>query len=567
MRHYAKTIRSLTSFIKASPFLVAQKLFSVIAYKLISLLPPIAAAGIVAAATEGNFNAIWPYVAACAIFFLLYFASCAWSMYTYTVLDDFYYLTIQRRIFNHVAENEAILDEISHATIADTCSDDIQYIIDVVNDSCHTVANFIQLIIIFIIFAYYNILVATIALIIDLIYILLTNENSHAFARSYEGTRRSNDKIINILNQMLTNLKQVKSLDIMPALAKKLTHTENEWSDHYHRKRRLATIRECLIPLILYGGKLVIYILLAYLVATGQMPIDRLILLVSYYELIMVCTEEALDYLLNLSTNGVRIKRIKTILDYTQGDDFDYGDLGNDNIDGVVIFDDVYYSENRHPILQGVSFKALPNEITAIVGRQGAGKSAIISLLYRLNHVKSGSILIDDESIYNYSKKVYSSNVSGVFQTPFTFKMSIRDNLALADPDPKAQAKACRRVGLSAKIKSLPKGYNTILDDNNQTFTNAELQRLAIARALLTKSEILLFDDITSIIDPVSAQGIAELLDNLKTDHTIIVVTHQPEIMRVSDRVIVLKDGKISTKGANKAVLKRSKLYRQLAQV
>lgn len=487
-------------------------------------------------------------------------------MYVYTALDDYYCITIQRLIFRHVSENDNILGELSHATIADTCSDDVQYIVDVIDDACHAIAGLIQLVIIFIVFGFNNIFVAILALIIDLIYIILTNENSHAVARSYEGTRRSNDKLINILNQMLANLTQVKSLDIMPRLAKKLTRTEDEWSDHYRQKRRYSTIRECLLPLILYGGKIIIYILLAYLVVSGRMTIDRLVLLVSYYELIMSCTNETLDHLLELSTNGVRIKRIKTILSFSQESDFDYGDLENDNIDGMVTFDEVYYSENRKPILQDVSFKALPHEITAIVGRQGAGKTAIINLLYRLNRVKSGSILIDDESIYNYSKKVYSTNVSGVFQTPFTFKMSIRDNLALADPDPKAQAKACRRVGLAAKIKNLHRGYNTILDDIHSVFTNAELQRLAIARALLTKSEILLFDDITSTIDPVSAQGIADLLKDLKEDHTIIVVTHQPEIMKVADRVVVLKDGKISAKGANKAVLKRSALYRQLAQ-
>ena len=178
------------------------------------------------------------------------------------------------------------------------------------------------------------------------------------------------------------------------------------------------------------------------------------------------------------------------------------------------------------------------------------------------------TVLIEkNDDIYNYSKNIYTSNVSGVFQTPFTFKMSIRDNLSLTDPNIQHQAKACKRVGLDRVIKNLPKGYNTILDDAHPVLTAGQLQKLAIARALLTRAEILLFDDITSTVDPDSVKDIAAIITDLKDDHTIIIVTHQPELMKIADRVIVLKDGKISAKGANAAVLKRSALYRQLRQL
>ena len=215
-------------------------------------------------------------------------------------------------------------------------------------------------------------------------------------------------------------------------------------------------------------------------------------------------------------------------------------------------------------ILDNVSFKVYPNEITTIVGHSGSGKTSIINLLYRLDRIKSGSILIDDENIYNYSKKVYSSNVSGVFQKPFIFDMSIRDNLSLVDSNIKNQIEVCKRVGMHEYIMSLPKGYNTVISSEERLLSDGQKQLLVIARALLTKSEILLFDEVTSNIDPNSTTKISELLKDLKQDHTILVVTHKPEIMQIADKVIVLDNGKVKCKGENEEVYNKSSLYREL---
>ena len=116
---------------------------------------------------------------------------------------------------------------------------------------------------------------------------------------------------------------------------------------------------------------------------------------------------------------------------------------------------------------------------------------------------------------------------------------------------------------------SLPKGYNTILGEGQHEFSEGQKQLLAIARALLTKAEILLLDEITSNIDPAYTATIAEvvkekLLEDLKTDHTIIVVTHKTEMMDIADRIVVIDKGRIIAKGKNEDVFKRCSLYRDL---
>lgn len=564
MKRYFETVRTLIKIANDKFLVVIQMFVSCCLYNLSSLLPPIATSRIIAVITNNNFNGIWFYVVLYMMFYVLYFSMLNWNYYSYTVLANYYHLEVQKKLFEHVANNDSIFNKISKGKIVDTTSDDVRYLVDVMDAGSEALMRFIELIIIFIIFSSYNIVVAFIALIIDLLYLILMNNNSKRVSKYYEGTRKYEDKVIDTLNQMLVNLKQVKSLNMMPNLNKRLDKTRVKWSQEYKGKRSALTSRYCKMPYIVYIGKILLYIFLAYLVCEGKMTIDKLVLLISYFELTITCTDSMLTYLLNLSNYGIRVKRIKNILDYTSDSNIDFGDITNDYINGTVTFNKVNYEIKDKLILNNVSFKIYPNEITTIVGHSGSGKTTIVNLLYRLDRIKSGSITIDDENIYNYDKKTYTSNVSGVFQKPFVFEMSIRDNLSLVDGNVKNQIEACKRVGIHDFIESLPKGYNTVINEEERLLSDGDKQLLVIARALLTKSEILLFDEVTSNIDPNSTTRIGEILKDLKQDHTIIMITHKPEMMEIADRVIVLDNGKVVSKGTNKDVFNKSPLYREL---
>ncbi len=564
MKRYVQIFKNLLKIDNNKLFVIIQMFISSGINNITSLLPPIATSGIIAMITNNNFDGIWYFVVLYIIFYLMYFGSLYWNYHTYTVLADYYHLNVQKMLFEKVANNEAIFEKFSKGKIIETCSDDIRYLVDVIDCIVKATMSIVKLVIIFIIFMYYNIIVATIVLVLDLLYLKLMNDNSKKVSKYYEGTRKYEDKIIDILNQMLSNLKQVKTLNMMPKLNVNLDKTRRKWKEQYKGKRKFMTSRYSIIPFIVYFGKIVLYIFLASLVINKKMTLDKLVLLISYFEMTVTCTDSMLDNLLNLSNYGVRVKRVKTILDYTPQKGIDFGDIDNDYINGVVEFKNVCFEIKNKKILDKVSFKVYPNEINAIVGHSGSGKSTIVNLLYRLRRIKSGEILIDDESIYNYTKDVYASNVSGVYQKPFVFDMSIKENLSLIDSNFQNQIEACKRVGIHDKILSLPKGYNTVIGEEQHLLSDGEKQLLALARALLSKSEILLFDEITSNIDPTTTTLIANLLMDLKTDHTIIMITHKPEMMSIADRIIVMENGKVECKGTNKEVYKKSLLYREL---
>lgn len=564
MKRYFDIFQTIMRIAKEKNIVVLQMFISCCLYNVTSLLPPIATSGIIAVITENNFSGIWFYVWLYIIFYIIYFSCLHWNYYTYTLLGNYYHIEIQKKLFHHVSNNDSIFNKMSKGKVIETCSDDIRYLVDIVDAASEATMNFLKLFVIFGIFCYYNIFVGLFAIVLDLFYLKVMNNNSRQVSKYYEGTRKYEDKIIDIFNQMLMHIKQVKSLNILGQLDGKLAQIMKKWKEQYKGKRENMSIRYCVIPYLVYLGKIVLYIFLAYLVVNGKMTLDKLVLLVSYFEMTITCTDDMLDYLLDLGNYGVRLNRIANILDYSSKNTIDFGDIDNDYINGSVVFQHVNYEIKNKKILDDVTFKVYPNEITAIVGHSGSGKSTIINLLYRLDRIKSGSILIDDESIYNYTKRVYSTNVSGVFQKPFMFEMSIKENLSLVDKNVSNQVEACKRVGIHDFIESLPKGYNTVINESSNLISEGQKQLLVVARALLSKAEVLLFDEATSSIDPETTVLMANILKDLKNDHTIIMVTHKPEMMDIADRVIVMEKGKVVAKGKNDEVLSKNKLYKEL---
>lgn len=564
MKRYINTIKTVFSIANDRPFYVVQLFISQGLYSLTALLPPMATAGIIGVVTNNNFKGIWLYVVLYLVFYLVNYATNYWNFVMYTKLARYYHYTIQQKLFAHIINNDSIFNYISHGEISDTCSDDIRYPIDALDSAVCALMCLIQTVVIFFIFGYYNIIIAAIALGFDLLYFYVMNENSRKVAHYYEGARKYEDKVNDIFHQMIINRRQVKTLNMLPSLNKRLTRTQNEWSKQYEAKRKHITNRYCIAPGIVYIGKIFIYVMLGYLVVKNKMEIDTLVLLVSYFELTINSLDEALNYLLDLSTHAVRINRIKNILDYSSNDNLEFGDITNDYINGSITFDHVSYDIKNKPILKDISFKAQPNQVTAIVGLAGSGKTTIFNLLYREHRIKTGKILMDDESIYNYSKKVYASNLTGVTHKPFMFKMSIRDNLALVDPNHEHQINACKRVGIHDTIMKLPKGYNTVIDNESRLLSNGDKQLISIARSLLSRAEIILLDQVTSIVDQATARKIAKLVKDLSSDHTIITITHDPEMMAAADRIVVLSGGEVAAEGRNETVYKKSKLYQSL---
>lgn len=274
-------------------------------------------------------------------------------------------------------------------------------------------------------------------------------------------------------------------------------------------------------------------------------------------------TKDLMGYSRQLREWSISITRINNILDYSNSNHITFGENDNDYITGIVEFKhvDFSYKTKNKGNLKNINFTAEPNQITALVGHSGSGKTTITNLILRKYKVDKGEILIDNENIYDYTKDVYATNVVGVNQSPFIFNMSIKKNLSLIDSNVENQIEACKRVGIHDYIISLPDGYNTILTENATNFSGGQKQLLAIARTLLSTSEILIFDEVTSSLDPLLVEKIKEIFENLKLDHTIIIITHKKDVMKIADKIVILNQGKIVGQGTHDELMKSNKYY------
>lgn len=538
---------------------------------LSSLLLPVFASNIILYVTEGNFDLTYWNILYLAITYVFYNLFWYLNYTSYSHNFKYSFCKLREKILEKVSTYDAdFTKKISKGTILNTFNNDTSDLGEMFDYVCEIIVGVIKIIALIIIFFTTNIFIGLFVLFLELIYLKTYDYCNIKTAKYLTGQRKYRDKLTDNLSQTLNGMGEIKMLNIFEKIKNGYNVLTKKWSEQYMKKRKYTDTKQALLPIIVHFGKIILYVILAWLVLSGYYEINMLVLLITYFESIVTNTEGVMKYSGQIREYSVSIKRIDAVLNYNGSKPIEFGINDNDYINGLVQFKNVSFSYKNtakskdDDNINNISFIAKPNQITALVGQLGSGKTTIVNLLLRKNEVDSGHIYIDGDDIYSYSKKVYSTNVIGANQTPFVFNMSIRKNLSLVDSRIEHQVDACRRVGIHDYIMSLPKGYNTILSEDTSNFSEGQKQLLSIARILLCKAEILVFDEVTSSLDPVLIERIKELFVDLKQDHTVIVVTHQRDIMSVADNIIVLNDGKIVGRGNHTKLLAGNKYYKNL---
>lgn len=475
------------------------------------------------------------------------------------------YVEVHRTLVNSIYNfDEEFSKKVPIGKIINSSNMDIINIAEIPSFIIELSIELIKLFTIYFIFARQNILVALYVIIINIIYYNFAQKCNDKNTFYFKRQRNYADKITGLLSQILTGLKDVKSFGIKDKLNNKLDGYRKRWQDSYFLKRKYYFTRKTLIGLIMDLGKISLYIVLISSVMKGLIPLSMFLLLISYYDKSRESINDIMAFDVSIREESVSLYRINEIINYGNNVLKLYGNVCNDDILGIVEFKNVSFRYNDIPVLKNISFVAKPNEVTMIVGVTGSGKTTIFNLLLRMYKVDKGKILIDNLNIYEYSKDVYNSNISIVNQKTFIFNMSIRANLSLIDSNKNRQIDACKRVGIHDFIMSLPDGYNTILKEDATNISGGQKQLLSLARALLTTSEILLLDEVTSSLDPSTTSKIISLLDDLKVDHTLIVITHNKDLMKVADKLVVLNDGRVECIGNHADLIENNAVYRHL---
>ena len=236
-------------------------------------------------------------------------------------------------------------------------------------------------------------------------------------------------------------------------------------------------------------------------------------------------------------------------------------------IKGEVVFDDVRfaYAEDM-AVLNGISFRAEPGQVVALVGATGSGKTSLVNLLPRFYEYQ-GSIRIDGVELRDYTRRDLREQIGFVLQEPFLFSRTIKENIMygvhreVTDED---VYRAAQAAAVHDVILGFPEGYDTVVGEKGVTLSGGQKQRVTLARTLLKDPAILILDDATSSVDTETEAAIRDALEELMPGRTTFIIAHRVQTVMSADLIIVLDKGRIVQHGTHDELLTQEGTYRRI---
>ncbi|MBI1763869.1 MAG: ABC transporter ATP-binding protein [Acidobacteria bacterium] len=379
--------------------------------------------------------------------------------------------------------------------------------------------------------------------------------------------RKKEGDVLSVVQETLSSMRVVKAFAREDYEERRLAKETLETIELTVRARKVKALLAPAVDFVVAGGASVVLWYGARLVLKGQLTGGALVVFLLYLGKLYKPMRDLSKMTDAISKALIGAERINEVIKTEE--------LVRDSprarraprFSGAISFEHVFfhYRDDR-PVLKDVSFQIRPGEFAAFVGPTGAGKSTIISLIPRFYTPHFGRVLIDGEDVRNFTLKSLRQQISFVLQDTVLFRTSIWQNIAYGRPEATRQEilRAARQANAHEFIEQMPEGYETLVGERGMTLSGGQRQRLAIARALIRNSPILILDEPTSGLDASSEKLVMEALGRLMHGKTSIMIAHNLETVRKADAIYVLENGRIVEAGQHPALLARAGLYAQL---
>ena len=381
--------------------------------------------------------------------------------------------------------------------------------------------------------------------------------------------RNENDKVAGLTGELVRGARDIKMLYAKESFMYNLDKQITKQNQKNFEMRNADMNYNLLIGYVKDLLELISVILLVILIKNNILNIAAAIVLYNYRNAVLTNFMDIVSKLFEECKNfNISSERIFSIIDSEEFKKETFGNKDIVDIDGNFEFKNIVFGYDDNLVLDGFNLNIKSGRTYGIVGKSGSGKTTVFNLLCKLYDVKSGSILIDGNDINTLTEKSIRGNITIINQNPYIFNMSIKDNLKLVNKDISIDEikEACRLACLDDYIESLPKKYDTIVGEGGVNLSGGQRQRLAIARALVQNTKIILFDEATSALDNETQSKIQKAIDNLKGKYTMIIIAHRLSTIVNCSEIFILEDGRVSSSGTHKELLKNNKLYKQLCK-
>ena len=534
---------------------------------LINIFSPIINAKLLTSLTNFNLNEAYKYT---FIFFAISILSVLINKLAIKLLGkihekllyDIRYDIIQR-LFKLKMKN---FDEIPSGKFQERIKNDPESIFSVFSVVQYNIFNIITEVFMLAYVMYLNIIIGLIYILGIIIIYFYEKYAYEKFEKLEEESKIQREKSGTILNEILRGIRDIKLLGITNKVNKMTSETLDKQSkldtkisiSRMNIYNTTEIVKDILIFIIIFLG--------IFLININKLTLTTFLIIFMYrndiFSLVFSYTSLK-EYLVKYK---VAKNRIMELFDNKKFPIETYGNESIDNIKGEIEFKNVSFAYNKKEIIHNVSFKVNPLEDVALVGKSGSGKSTLFNLLTKSYDNYEGIITIDGVDIKKLNQKTLIDSISIISQNPYIFNLSIKDNLKLIDKNITDDdiINACKTARIHDFIETLPDKYNTLLGEGGVNLSGGQKQRLAIARALLKQSKILLFDEATSSLDNITQDEIQTAIKSISKNFTIITIAHRLSTIINSNKIYLLEEGNIIACGTHKELLKSNTYYKEL---
>lgn len=534
---------------------------------LINIFNPIINAKLLTSLTNFNLNEAYKYT---FIFFVISILSVLINKLAIKLLGkihekllyDIRYDIIQR-LFKLKMKN---FDEIPSGKFQERIKNDPEGIFSVFSVVQYNIFNIITEVFMLAYVMYLNIIIGLIYILGIIIIYFYEKYAYEKFEKLEEESKIQREKSGTILNEILRGIRDIKLLGITNKVNKMTSETLDKQSkldtkisiSRMNIYNTTEIVKDILIFIIIFLG--------IFLININKLTLTTFLIIFMYrndiFSLVFSYTSLK-EYLVKYK---VAKNRIMELFDNKKFPIETYGNESIDNIKGEIEFKNVSFAYNKKEIIHNVSFKVNSLEDVALVGKSGSGKSTLFNLLTKSYDNYEGIITIDGVDIKKLNQKTLIDSISIISQNPYIFNLSIKDNLKLIDKNITDDdiINACKTARIHDFIETLPDKYNTLLGEGGVNLSGGQKQRLAIARALLKQSKILLFDEATSSLDNITQDEIQTAIKSISKNFTIITIAHRLSTIINSNKIYLLEEGNIIACGTHKELLKSNTYYKEL---
>ena len=380
--------------------------------------------------------------------------------------------------------------------------------------------------------------------------------------------RHKREENMGLTAELVRGVRDIKMLNASASFLNTLEKSINEVSEKVYAMRNTHMNYNFAITVVGSIFEVLLVIILIYLLINHSVTIALAIVLYSYRNNILGTLMYAVANLLEeLKDFNLSCNRVFSLLESKEFKKEQFGSKHLEKVNGDFEFKDVVFGYNKdRTVLNKLSFNVKANETVGFVGKSGSGKTTIFNLLCKMYDIDDGEIKIDGYNINTLDEDSIRGSITIISQNPYIFNMSIRDNLKLVKDDltDKEMIEACKIACLDDFVNTLPNKYDTVIGEGGVTLSGGERQHLAIARAFIQKTEIILFDEATSALDNETQSKIATALNNLKREYTILIIAHRFSTIVNCDKIYYISNGKVIDSGTHSELLKTCNEYKHL---